>query len=29
VDDSRWRLSFEVAGGEIGGMVRVRVEVAA
>lgn len=29
VDDSRWRLSFEVAEGEIGGMVRVRVEVTA
>ena len=28
VDDSRWRLSFEVARGQIGGMVRVRVEVA-
>ena len=28
VDDSRWRLSFEVAEGEIGGMVRVRMEVA-
>lgn len=28
VDDSCWRLSFEVAHGQIGGMVRVRVEVA-
>lgn len=26
VDDSRWRLSFDVADGEIGGMVRVRME---
>lgn len=27
VDDARWRLSFEVAEGEIGGMVRVKIEV--
>lgn len=25
VDDSRWRLSFEVAEGEIGGMVKVHI----
>lgn len=27
VDDSRWKLTHDVAHGEIGGMVRVRVEV--
>jgi len=27
VDDSRWKLTHDVAHGEIGGLVRVRVEV--
>ena len=26
VDDSRWRLSFDVAQGEVGGMVVVQIE---
>ena len=29
VDDSRWRLSFDVAQGEVGGMVVVQIEEAA
>lgn len=29
VDDSRWRLSFAVDDGSIGGMVKVRIEAAA